>query len=144
MEPAKQDAAAMLQGASGVESAVRARAPREHPLYFATGAVYALAGVVLDLGDSDGGGPAVAVTTAGVALITVMVITHVPYWLRHRQVRTRSTPTWLEWLLAGWGAAALFVLGILLTDTIDLAFTLGGLVGAVPSLLWAERLRRNR
>ncbi|RSM72256.1 hypothetical protein DMB66_06610 [Actinoplanes sp. ATCC 53533] len=143
MEPTRQDAEAMLKDAGGVESAVRARAPREHPLYFATGLVNVLAGLALDLGSDDSGGAAAVVTVAGVALVAVMVATHVPYWWRYRKVRRRSTPKWLEWALAAWGAAALFVLGFLLNDTIGFAFTLGGIVGAVPSLLWAERLRRT-
>ena len=143
MEPTRQDAEAMLKDAGGIESAVRARAPQEHPLYFATGLVYVLAGLVFDLGGDDSGGAAVAVTVLGVVLLAVMAVTHVPYWRRYRQVRKRSTPKWLEWALAAWGAAALFGLGILLDGTIGFAFTLGGIVGAVPSLLWAERLRRT-
>ena len=132
----------MLKDAGGIESAVRARAPQEHPLYFATGLVYVLAGLLFDLG-GDSGGAAVAVTVVGVLVLAVMAATHVPYWLRYRQVRTRRTPTWLEWALAAWGAAALIIFGLLLNGTIGFAFTLGGIVGAVPSLLWAERLRRT-
>ncbi len=37
VEPTKQDAEAMLAGAGGIESAVRARAPREHPVYLWAG-----------------------------------------------------------------------------------------------------------
>jgi hypothetical protein len=141
MEPTRQNAEDMLKDAYGIESAVRARAPQEHPLYFATGLVYALAGLIFDLGGDDSDGA--AATVAGVVLLAVMVATHVPYWRRYRQVRKRSTPQWLEWALAAWGAAALFTLGFLLHDTISFAFTLGGVVGALPSLLWAERLRRT-
>ena len=133
----------MLKDAGGIESAVRARAPQEHPLYFATGLVYVLAGLVFDLGGDGGDRAGVAVTVLGVLVLAVMAGTHVPYWRRYRQVRTRRTPKWLEWALAAWGAAALFGLGILLNGTIGFAFTLGGIVGAVPSLLWAERLRRT-
>lgn len=143
MEPTRQDAEAMLKDAGGIESAVRARAPQEHPLYFATGLVYVLAGLLFDLGGDSGDSAGVAVTVVGVVVLAVMAGTHVPYWRRYRQVRTRRTPKWLEWALAAWGAAALFVLGILLNDTIGFAFTLGGVVGAVPSLLWAARLRRT-
>ena len=142
MEPTRQDAEAMLKDAGGIETAVRARAPQEHPLYFATGLVFVLAGLLFDLG-GDNSGAAVAVTVVGVLVLAVMAGTHVPYWRRYRQVRTRSTPKWLEWALAACGAAALFGLGILLNGTIGFAFTLGGIVGAVPSLLWAWRLRRT-
>jgi hypothetical protein len=58
-------------------------------------------------------------------------------------VRTRSTPKWLEWALGLWSAAALFFVGIALDGTIGFSFTLGGIVGAVPFLLWAQRLRRT-
>ena len=142
MEPTRQDAEAMLKDVGGIESAVRARAPQEYPLYFATGLTFVLAGLLFDLGgDDSGGGAAVAVMGVGVVLLAVMAGTHVPYWLRYRQVRTRSTPKRLEWALAAWGAAALFGLGFLLDGTIGFAFTLGGIVGAVPFLLWARRLR---
>lgn len=140
MEPTRQDAEAMLKDVGGIESAVRARVPQEHPLYFATGLTFVLAGPLFDLG-GDGGGAGVAVTVLGVLILAVMAGTHLPYWRRYRQVRTRRTPKWLEWALAAWGAAALFVLGSLLNGTIGFAFTLGGILGAVPSLLWAERLR---
>ena len=66
-----------------------------------------------------------------------------PYLRRYRQVRTRKTPKWLEWALAAWAAGALFLLGILLDGTIGFSFTLGGIVGAVPFVLWGERLRRT-
>ena len=65
------------------------------------------------------------------------------YLRRYRQVRTRSTPKWLEWALGLWSAVALFSIGFLLDGTIGFSFTLGGIVGAVPFLLWAERLRRT-
>lgn len=143
MEPTRQNAEAMLTNAGEIETAVRARSPREHPLYFATGLVYVLAGLLFDLGSGTSGGSAVAVAVIGMALFAVMAATHVPYWRRYRRVRRRSTPKWLEWAFAVWGAAALFVLGILLNGTIGFAFTLGGIVGAVPSLLWAEQLRRT-
>ena len=50
--------------------------------------------------------------------------------------------------MAGVGARALerrrpVLLGILLDGTIGFSFTLGGIVGAVPFLLWAQRLRRT-
>lgn len=144
MEPTRQDAEAMLEDAGGIESAVRDRAPREHPLYFATGLVFVLTGLLFDLGGGDSRSSAVAVTVMLVIVLAVMAGTHFPYWLRYRHVRKRSTSKLLEWALALWGAAALFVLGIQLDGTIGFGFTLGGIVGSVPSLLWAERLRRTR
>ncbi len=144
MEPTQQDAEAMLKDAAGIETAVRARAPQEYPLYFAMGFGFVCCGLFFDLGgDNDGVGAAVAVAVLAAVLLAVMVGTHVPYLRRYRQVRTRSTPAWLEWALAAWAAAALFFLGILLEGTIGFSFTLGGIVGAVPFLLWAERLRRT-
>ena len=143
MEPTRQNAEAMLKGAEETGSAVRARAPQEAPLYFAMGLGYVCLGLFFDLGDNDNAGAAVAVAVLAVVLLAVMVGTHVPYWRRYRQVRTRRTPMWLECALAAWAAAALVLLGSLLDDTIGFSFTLGGAVGAAPFLLWAERLRRT-
>jgi hypothetical protein len=50
---------------------------------------------------------------------------------------------WVEWALGLWSAFAVLVLGFLLDGTISFSFTLGGILGAVPFLLWAERLRRT-
>ena len=58
-------------------------------------------------------------------------------------MRSRSTPKWLEWALGLWSAVALFSIGFLLDGTVGYSFTLGGIVGAVPFLLWAEWLRRT-
>lgn len=144
MEPTKQDAEAMLKDAGEIESAVRARAPREHPLYFAMGLACLLNGLFFDLGgDNDSVAAAAAVAVLAVVLLAVVATTHLPYWRRYRQVRKRNTPKWLEWALAAWAAAALFLLGFLLDATTGFAFTLGGIVGAAPFLLWAERLRRT-
>ena len=134
----------MLKDAGKMETAVRARVPQEHPLYFATGLSFVLYGPVLDLlVNGAGRGATVAAPLIVVAILAVTVATHLPYWRRYRQVRMRRTPKWVEWALALWGAAALFTLGILLDGALGFSFTLGGLLGAVPSLLWAERLRRT-
>ena len=144
MDPTKQDAEALLKSAGAVESAVRDRAPREHPLYVATGLGFVVMGLLFDLGgDADSVAAAIAMAVLTVVLVAVLAGTHLPYLRRYRQVRVRRTPQWLEWAFAAWAAAALFVLGILLDGTIDFSYTLGGLVGAVPFLVWAERLRRT-
>lgn len=132
----------MLKDAGEIGDAVRARAPREHPLYVGMGLTIALIGLAVDLKDAGGVASVVGATVALVAL-AVTVGTNAPYLRRHRQVRTRRTPMWFEWALGLWSAAALFSLGILLDGTIGFSFTLGGVVGAVPFLLWAERLRRT-
>ncbi len=136
----------MLKGAGKIETAVRTRVPQEHPLYVGMGLVFVCFGPVFDLGDGGNGaggyGATTAVTVAAVVALAVMVGTHVPYWRRYRQVRTRRTPKWVEWALGLWGAAALFSVGNLLDGTVGFSFTLGGILGAVPFLLWAQRLRR--
>jgi VIT1/CCC1 family predicted Fe2+/Mn2+ transporter len=142
MEPTKQDAEAMLKDAGEIETAVRARSPQEHPLYVAMGLTTLLLGLAVDLSAAGGVASVVGATLVLVA-IAVTVVTNGAYFLRYRQVRMRSTPKWLEWALAGWGSAALCLLGILLDGTTGFAFTLGGAVGAVPFLLWAQRLRRT-
>ncbi len=140
MEPTKQDAEAMLKDAGQVETAVRARAPREYPLYVAAGATILLLGAAVDLNIA-GGAASVVGTVLVVVALAVMVATNGAYYLRYRKVRARSTPMRVEWAL-GLCAAAYFALGILLDGTIGFSFTLGGLAGAVPFLLWAQRLRR--
>jgi hypothetical protein len=143
MEPTKQDAEAMLKDAGEIETAVRARAPQEHPLYVGMGLTILLVGLARDLNDVGGVASVVGATLVLVAL-TVTVGTNVPYLRRYRQVRMmRGTPKWLEWALGLWSVAALLFLGILLDGTIGFSFTLGGIVGAVPFLLWAQRLRRT-
>jgi hypothetical protein len=145
VKPTKQDAEAMLTSAGRIESAVRARAPREQPLYLWAGLTPVLAGVIFDL-NRGGDGDSVLATVVGILAIGVLVgfvVVHVLYWRRYRTVRRRDTSKRLEWALAAWSAAGLFGLGFLLAGTVDFAFTLGGIVGAVPTLLWAERLRRT-
>ena len=136
MEPTKQDAAAMLRDAGQVGTAVRARAPREYPLYVAMGLTILLLGAAVDLNGAGVG------TILVMVALAVMVATNGAYYLRYRKVRARSTPMRVEWALGLCAAAAYFALGTLLDGTIGFSFTLGGLVGAVPFLLWAQRLRR--
>ena len=121
---------------------MRARAPQEHPLYVGMGLTILLVGLAVDLNDAGGVAGVVGAALVVVAL-AVTVGTNLPYLRRYRQVRTRRTPMWVEWALGLWSAAALFTVGLLLDGTIDFSFTLGGIVGAVPFLLWAERLRRT-
>ena len=140
MEPTKQDAEAMLRDAGQVGTAVRARAPREYPLYVAAGLTILLLGASVDLHAAAVG---VLGTVLVVVALAVTVATNGAYYLRYRKVRARSTPMRVEWALGLCAAAAYFALGTLLDGTIGFSFTLGGLVGAVPFLLWAQRLRRT-
>ena len=142
MEPTKLDAEAMLKGAGEIERAVRAQAPQEYPLYVGMGLTILLIGLTVDLNDAGGVASVVGSILALVAL-AVTVGTNLAYLRRYRQVRMRSTPQWVEWALGLWAAAALFSFGILLDGTIAFSFTVGGIVGAVPFLLWARRLRRT-
>ena len=98
--------------------------------------------MAVDLNDAGGVASVVGATLVLVAF-AVTVGTNLRYLRRYRKVRTRSTPKWLEWALGLWSAVALFSIGFLLDGTIGYSFTLGGIVGAVPFLLWAERLRRT-
>ena len=139
MEPTKQDAEAMLEEAGGIQLAVRARTPREHMPFFAWGLSMALFGLVRDLGDDSvlGGILQWVAIAVGVGLL-------VNYMRHSRQVRVSPrTPTWLALALGAWALAASLLLPGLLDSTIDFAYTLGGILGAVPLLLWAERLRKN-
>ncbi len=143
MEPEKQNAEAMLKDAGKVESAVRARAPQEQPVYVAMGLTLLLLGMAIDLNDNTGGVAGLVGVILVVVAVAVTVRTNLPYLRRSRQVRTRTTPLWLEWALGLWSAAALFSLGILLDGSIGFSYTLGAIVGAAPTLLWARRLRRG-
>jgi len=132
----------MLRGAGEIETAVRAGAPQECPLYVGMGLTVLLLGLAVDLNDAGGVASVVGATLVLVAL-AVTLGTNLRYLRRYRQVRSRSTPKWLEWALGLWSAVALFSFGLLLEGTIGYSFTLGGIVGAVPFLLWAEWLRRT-
>jgi hypothetical protein len=126
----------MLRDAGQVGTAVRARAPREYPLYVAMGLTILLLGAAVDLNGAGVG------TILVMVALAITVATNGAYYLRYRKVRARSTPMRVEWALGLCAAAAYFALGTLLDGTIGFSFTLGGLVGAVPFLLWAQRLRR--
>ncbi len=143
MEPTKHDAEAMLRDAGKIETAVRARAPQEYPLYVGMGLTLLLIGPAVDLNAASGVAAGVLGAALVVAAIAVTVGTNLRYLRRYRQVRTRRTPKWVEWALGLWSAAALLGIGNLLDDTIGFSYTLGGIVGAVPFLLWARRLRRT-
>ena len=142
MEPTKQDAEAMLKDAGEIETAVRARAPQEYPLYVGMGLTILLIGLAVDLNDAGGVASVVGATLVLVALaVTVGTNVRLP-----ASVPAGADAEHPE--VAGVGARALerrrpVLLGILLDGTIGFSFTLGGIVGAVPFLLWAQRLRRT-
>ena len=102
MEPTKHDAEAMLKGAGEIETAVRARAPQEHPLYLGMGLTILLVGLAVDFNDADGVASVVGATLALVALAVTVVGTNLPYLRRYRQVRNPEDPE-----VAGVGARAL-------------------------------------
>jgi hypothetical protein len=139
MEPTKQDAQAMLHQAGGIELAVRARTPKEHVLYFAYGLLLVLLAPIRDLGDdSVVGGIGQWIVIGGWVAVLIT------YWRQFRQVRVRPrTPTWLALALGAWVVAVTTFLPRLLDGTIDLAYTLTGVVTAAPVLVWAEHLRRT-
>lgn len=139
MEPTRQDAEAMLKDASGIQLAVRARTPREHVPFLAWGLLVAMVGPVRDLGDHS----VVGGILQWVALAVPVAIL-LTYLRQSRRVRVReSSPKWLGPALAVWVVAIAWVLPGLLDGTVDFAYSLGGILGAAPLLLWAERLRRN-
>ena len=68
----------------------------------------------------------------------------VPYMWRSRRVRVLVTsPKWLPGAFLAWYVAIGNVLPGLLDDTVDYAYTAGGILAAAPVLWWAERLRRR-
>ncbi len=139
MEPTKQDAETMLNEAGGIQLAVRTRTPKEHVPYFVSGLTMALLWPIRDLGDDSAVGGILQWVVMGGAV--ALLITYVRQF---RQVRVRPrTPTWLALALGAWVVAVTTLLPRLLDDTIDFAYTLGGIVVAAPLLLWAEQLRKN-
>ncbi len=129
----------MLEQAGGIQLAVRARTPREHVPFLAWGLFVALFGPIRDLGDDSVlGGILLWVAPAVSAAILVT------YLRRSRQVRVRPrTPNWLALAFGAWVVAATAVLQGLVDGTISFAYSLGGVLGAAPLVLWAKRLRRN-
>ena len=129
----------MLNQAGGIQLAVRTRTPKEHVPYFAYGLLLALLAPVRDLGDDS--------VVAGIGqwiVIGGFVAVLITYWRQFRQVRVRPrTPTWLALALGAWVVAVTTFLPRLLDGTIDFAYALGGIIGALPVLLWAEWLRKN-
>ena len=139
MEPTKQDAQAMLQGAGGVQLAVQAGTPREHVPFVAWGLLLALLGPVRDLDDNS----VVGIVLVWVALIVAAAIV-VKYLRQSRRVRVKPrTPNWLAATLAAWAIATTTALPLVLNDHIGFAYTLGGVLGAVPVFFWAKKLSSN-
>ena len=139
MEPTKQDAEAMLNEAGGIQLAVRTRTPKEHLPYFAFGLSMALLWPIRDLGDDSvvGGIGQWVVMGGAVALL-------ITYVRQFRQVRVRPrTPAWLALALGAWVVAVTTLLPRLLDDTIDVVYTVAGVLAAAPFLVWADWLRRN-
>ncbi len=139
MEPTKQDAAAMLNQAGGIQVAVRTRTPREHVPFFAGGLLLAGLAPMRDLGDDS------AVAGIGQWIVIAAAVALLVTYLRlYRNVRVSSrTPIWLALAFGAWVVAVETFLPGLLDDTIGFAYTVAGVLAAAPLLVWAEWLRRN-
>lgn len=143
MEPKTHSAEAMLKEAEEVQHTVRTRITREHVPFYAWGLAMLILGPVPDFGDDSVAGAifmwlslAVVLPGAGVLLVNDL--------RQYRRVRvTQRTANWLIAGLVVWTFATTQILPGLLDDTTRFAHTLGGVLAAVPPLLWAERLRRS-
>ncbi len=129
----------MLNEAGGIRLAVRSRTPKEHVPFFAYGLLLAGLAPMRDLGNDSvvaGIGQWIVIGGAVALLITYLRLS--------RQVRVSPrTPSWLAVAFGAWVVAVTTFLPRLLDGTIDFAYTLAGVLAAVPLLVWAEWLRKN-
>lgn len=129
----------MLQEAGGIQLAVQAGTPREYVPFLAWGLLLALLGPVQDLGDNSAVGG--VLMWVGLVAPAAVIVT---YLRQLGQVRVKPrTPSWLAVAFAAWAIAITIALPRVLDDHISFAYTLGGILGAAPLLLWALKLRSN-
>jgi hypothetical protein len=137
MDAIGQEAESLLNGAEHTRHVVAAHTPQEYVHFFGWGLFLALIVPGFDLFDRTiWGWVTLAVAAAG------FLFTGVYYALRDRQVRTVDrTPSWVWVALTAWVSGA-GVLSMALDDALAVSYLLGGVLAAVPLLVWAERLRR--
>lgn len=136
MQPTKEEARAMLADAGRAGSAVRARSPKQHVPFLAWGAFMAIVIPGFDLIDR---------TTWGWATVAVAVVlfaaTAVYFVARERHVRVEDhTPPW-TWVALTAGVCAGGAIAEGLDDAIAFSYVIGGILAAVPFLIWGARLR---
>jgi uncharacterized membrane-anchored protein len=138
MQPSKHEAQAMLANAGQAGAAVSARIPQEHVPFLAWGAFMALVIPGFDLIDRTIWGW----TTMAIALV-LFAATAVYFVLRERDVRVSDrTPSW-TWVALTAGVCVGGAIAEGLDDAIAFSYVLGGIIAAVPLLIWGQRLRRN-
>lgn len=138
MEPNKQDAEMMLAHAGQAQRAVSARTPKEHVPFIAWGAFMAILVPGFDLVDRTTWGW----TTIAVA-VALFAATGAYFVARERQVRVADrTPSW-TWVALTAGVCLGGAVAEVLDDSLAFSYVLGGVIAAVPLLLWGERLRRG-
>ena len=138
MQPSKHEAQAMLADAGQVGGAVSARIPKEHVPFLASGAFMAIVIPGFDLVDRTVWGW----TTMAVALV-LFAATAVYYVTRERDVRVSDrTPSW-TWVALTAGVCVGGAIAEGLDDAIAFSYVLGGIVAAVPLLIWGQRLRSD-
>ena len=138
MQPTKHEAQAMLTDAGHAGQAVHARIPKEHVPFLAWGAFMAIVIPGFDLFDRAIWGWA----TMAVALV-LFAGTAVYFAMRERDVRVADrTPSW-TWVALTAGVCAGGAIAEGLDSAIAFSYVIGGIVAAVPLVLWGERLRRD-
>ena len=111
--------------------------------FFAWGLAMLILGPVPDFGDdSVVGGIFQWIGLAVVLPVVVALLVHDLRQSRRVRVKQRSS-NWLLAALVVWAVVTTQLLPALLDDSTRFAHTLGGVLAAVPPLLWAERLRRS-
>ena len=126
----------MLADAGRTRRAIAARIPKEHMPFFAWGAFLALVIPGFDIFDRTAWGW----TTMAVA-VALFATTAVYFVTRERHVRVAErTPSW-TWAALTVGVCVGGAIAEGLDDAIAFSYVIGGIVAAVPLLVWGRRLR---
>lgn len=138
MKPTKQEAEIMLANAGQTRRTVHARTPKEHIPFLAWGALMAIVIPGFDIVDRAVWGW----TTMAVGL-ALFAATAVYFVVRERDVHGADrTPTW-TWVALTAGVCVGGAIAEGLDDSIAFSYIIGGIVSAIPLLVWGLRLRRD-
>jgi hypothetical protein len=134
----QENAAKLLVEADQAGRAVERRAPKEYAPFIGWGLFNAVVIPGFDFFDRSMWGW----ITIGVAVVGFFA-TFAYFALRSMRVEVKQRSPWWIWPVLGLWIALASVLGSALDDETAFSYTLAGLIGAVPLLLWGLRLWRR-
>jgi len=138
MQPTKHEAQTMLADAGQTGRAVHARTPKEYMPFVAWGAFMAIVIPGFDVIDRTVWG----YTTIAVA-VALFAATAVYFVVRERDVRVADqTPSW-TWVALTAGVCVGGAIAEGFDNAIAFSYVIGGIVAAVPLVVWGQRLRSN-